>query len=425
MMMTKSTPGRAGRGIALATMLMLSTTAHASPETLFSTDVFLGAGYATSPYLTSGSARGSGTATVEVRPVLDVRTQSSSFRVEGSVRRVEFFREYDPTMSYSLAASGTGQVAQNTSVNGSLGFYSSRSGVNQSLYNIVDPGGTTTLPPSVVDDALINGANIRQRNFSANVGLSHRFTAVDSVNLGASASALRVPRGRGLDEYNYFTQSVEYARRLSDTTQVGLGVIVGESNYLRTRVGDGRTITPQLSITRNLPGDYVLTASGGASFSRFNDQVGRRSSTDLAGSLSLCRQRDLSNLCARIDRAVQPSAIGGPRARTTVGLAWGRTLTQTDTVSVTANYSRSGEAFIITNPVPPAGPPTTPTTPSFTRSTRPVDYVSLGANYDHRFTQRIAGFVSAGYSDTFQKGINRTANYQANVGVRIRLGAIR
>lgn len=388
--------------------LVAGSLMHASPafaETEFSTDVSLGVSASTNPYLQTGPVNSSLSGSVTVTPRLTVTENVTSFTLSGFGHIEEYEENFQTNNSFGLSGGVDHSLSERTELRGRIGFDGSIIGVNTNFFNPPNVFDDNFLPP-IADDIALNGTNQRRNSFQGGIGLSHSISELDSISLDVSATAIRFGDMVVQDQYNFFGQNVAYSRILSESTTIGASLGLSQVNYLGQSQGDSNVITPSLTFDQQLGPDFSVSGSLGASFTRVDNGLGKTSSTDFSGSLSLCRQAETSNFCLNASRQTLPSSFDGVRSQTTFGMGYSKTLTRNDDVSINVGYTRSS------NPI--LGPI------QVTNSS--LEYVSATATLNHRFQDRISGFVSAGYNDSFQSGFSRRANKQVSIGIRISFG---
>ncbi len=111
------------------------------------------------------------------------------------------------------------------------------------------------------------------------------------------------------------------------------------SNFKDGRIGDAKTLSPQLSVSAMLGSRLQASGSFGVSFTRTQLAVGHDTSTAMTGNASLCYKGSLSNFCLNGLRQVLPSAIGGVRKQTSIGTTYSLRLSERETVQLGGNYS--------------------------------------------------------------------------------------
>lgn len=391
--------------LALASGSMICS-APALAETQFYTDVSLGAGWSSNPYLQNGPSSSSISGSVTVIPRLTLTEDVTTFDLRGLARIEEFDEDIRTNTAYGLDASVAHSLSDRTQLRARAGFQGSIVGVNSGFFNPPDVIDTNFLPP-IADDIGLNGTNQRRTTFQGGAGISHSLSEVDSISLDVSASAVRFGDAIVQDEYNFFSQNVGYSRVLSETTSIGVSLGLSQVNYLNQSQGDSDIISPAITFEQQIGPDFNLSGSAGVSFARVdNGPLGKTNSTDFSGAFSLCRQGQSNNFCLSGSRQTLPSAFDGVRSQTSIGLGYSQKLSRKNDFSVSAGYSRSSNPVLGPNQV----------------ATETLEYVRGSATFNHRFQDRITGFISVGYSDSYQQGISREANTQASIGIRIRFG---
>lgn len=375
--------------------------APAMAETSFVTDVSIGAGASTNPYLENGPVQSTASASISVSPRLVITESVTTFKLRGYARIEEYEENFRTNNGYGLSGSVDHGLTERTQLRGRLGYSGSIIGVNDAFFNPPEVFDDNFLP-TIADDIALNGQSQRRHTFQTGVGISHSFSALDSISADVGASAIRFDGANVQNEYNFFSQNLGYSRVLSDRTSIGASLGLGQVNYLGQRQGDSTIITPTVNISYQLSEDFNVSATAGVSFSNSKNLVGTTKTSDLSGSLSLCRSGETNNLCLSASRQTSPTSFDGVRSQTSFTLGYSQQLNRTDSVTVNGGYSRSSN--------------------SVQGFSEDFDYLRTSATYNHKFTDRFTGFVSAGYSDSYQTGINRKANTQVSIGIRLKFG---
>lgn len=375
----------------------------ASAETIFSADVSAGVGVATNPYLLTGPNTDSGSASISVSPRVLVKEAASTFELSGTIQHVEYFKRYDSTQNYSADANYDRKLSGQTRMRANFGFDSSVTSANDIFVDpiggVIDP----TLPP-IIGDVTLNGTRQRRNSFRGFGGIYHSISPRSQINLEFNGALLRLPNGGvGLDEFDTYGENLSYSRRVNERLSLGASVGVSRSNYLRTRVGDATVISPQLTLDLQIDARWSLNAAAGASINRINEFLGRSTTTTLSGSFGVCRRGDRSNFCLDLSRSAAPSSLNGLRTQTSIGASYSYRLSERTDLSASANYSRASRPLVNVG-------------------SAPIEYFNSSLTLSRQLNQRLHGFVSAGYGDSFQQGFQQRANIQGNVGVRYRLG---
>ncbi len=370
-------------------------------ETTFVTDVSIGAGASTNPYLEDGPVESTASASISVAPSLVVTEAATTFKLRGFARLEEYEEDFRTNNAYGLSGSIEHGLTDRTDLRARLGYSGSIVGINDAFFNPPDVIDDNFLTP-IADDIALNGLNQRRHSFQTGIGISHSFSPLDSISADVGATAIRFSGSGVQNEYNFFNQNIGYSRVLSDRTSIGASLGLGEVNYLGQRQGDSTIITPSVNITHQISEDFTITASAGVSFSDAKNVIGSTKSSDLSASFNLCRTGETNNLCLGASRQTLPTSFDGVRSQTSFTLGYSQTLNRTDSVNLNLGYSRSSN--------------------SIQGLSDDFDYLRSSATYNHKFSERFTGFVSAGYSDSFQTGINRRANTQVSIGIRLKFG---
>lgn len=383
----------------LAGTMLCATPAMA--ETEFITDLSVGVGASTNPYLENGPVQSTASASISVAPKLIITESTTTFNLRGFARIEEYERDFRTNNSFGLSGSVDHALSERTELRGRLGYSGSIIGVNDAFFNPPDVIDDNFLP-IVADDIALNGLNQRRHSFQTGLGISHSFSELDSVSVDVGATAIRLADSAVQDEFNAFNQNIGYSRVLSDRTSIGASVGFSQVNYLGQRSGDSTIITPSVNISHQISQDFNITASAGVSFARSKNIIGTTKSSDLSASFNLCRSNENNNLCFGASRQTLPTSFDGVRSQTSFNIGYSQQLNRDDSISLNGSYSRSSNSILGTS--------------------ENLDYLRSSVTFDHKFRERFTGFVSFGYSDSYQNSINRKANTQVSVGIRITFG---
>lgn len=389
--------------VVLAWAALAPSTADA--ETRASINTSVKAEIASNPYLLSGPKTSSASATVSVTPSLKFTDGTQTVTLRGDYRHSEYSRRYRSNNDFGASASLAQQLTPRLAYNASFGYDSSVVGANDLLTFGTNPGTGVAFPP-LPGDIAING--LRQRRQAINGGMSLDYTASprDQFTAQGGFSIVRFPVTSTASEYNNASGSIGYSRVINSKTSVGLDVSLSRADYRRTPLGDATTISPQATFKTRFGASWSLSASLGVSHSRISDIVGKTTQNSAAGSLNLCNATTRGKFCLFASRSVQPTSFGSTvRPQTSVGLSYNVRLDAKSTIDASANYSRSGQisqGSIITGGT--------------------VDYGRASLTYSRRLSQRIQGYVTADYADSYRDPTPRKANAAVSIGVSFALG---
>ena len=392
-------------GSAALAIAAVSPAAWASTET--SVDINASAYYATNPFLLTSGDTETASFSITAIPRVKIEDEVTRYELAGSFQHVEYLKRYSSTQNVSIEGTGWQRFDPRTELN-------IAAALSSTLTNSTNFGGLivglpgqlpnpTTLP--ILDDITLNG--IRQRSNVARMSadLTHKPSAFDSVSVGVDAGVVRYGKSSISQEYNYAGTSLGYSRTLNDRVSIGATVSLLDTDYRYVRFGDGTVISPQLTLTAKLDARWSLSAAAGVSITKTSLLVGNDTRTALSGSLGVCRQGERDNFCLFGVRAATPTSFGGIQNQTSVSTTYSNRLTARDNLQLSAFYAQ------VSAPSSVIG--------------RSVKSLSGRASLDHRLTERLAAFVSAGYADTFERGLSRRANATVSVGVSYRLGGRR
>lgn len=375
--------------------------APAMAETEFVTDLSIGAGASTNPYLENGPVESTASASISVAPRLTITESTTTFNLRGFARIEEYERDFRTNNSFGVNGSVDHGLSERTQLRGRLGYSGSIVGVNDAFFNPPDVIDNNFLP-TIADDIALNGLNQRRHSFQAGVGLSHSLSELDSVSFDVGATAIRFADSVVQDEFNAFNQNIGYSRVLSDRTSIGASLGFSQVNYLGQRTGDSSIISPSVNISHQISRDFNISASAGVSFASSKNILGTTKSSDLTASFNLCRSNDNNSLCIGASRQTLPTSFDGVRSQTSFNIGYSQQLNRDDSISLNGSYSRSSNSILGVSD--------------------DLDYLRSSVTFDHKFRERFTGFVSFGYSDSYQDSINRKANTQVSIGIRLTFG---
>jgi hypothetical protein len=356
----------------------------------------------TNPYLIIGPDTDAASVSVAVEPTFKADSATSAFRLTGRIEHREFLRRYSSTQNYGVSSELDQRIDPKLGVKVRLSFDSSILNSNEVL-SLTDTGQNLNIGlPLVPGDITLNGLRQRRLAYAGDASFTFKPNSRDEFQYGAAFALSRYPKGSAASEYDNLGFKMQYNRAVNSRFSVGAGLNVSRTQYLRNALGDSRTISPQASFAAVLNSRWKLSAAVGPSFTAFQGPTGRLHQTGITGTANLCQSGDKSRFCLFGTRSVQPSSIGGSRPLTSVGMLYGVRLSDRNDVLATANFSRAGQAV--------------------TTGARSLDYAQTSLTFNRRFAQRIFGYVSTGYSDSFRVLINRRANVEVSAGVRYSFG---
>lgn len=370
-------------------------------ESVLTADGSLAINSATNPRLENGSVKPAASASVTLVPKLVITDPLTTYQLRADVRVEEYSRRYPTYYSYGVDGNLEHKISDSAELSANIGFRSSIVGANEAFFN--SPGPLVENEPSpIFDDIAINEFNQRRNTLRADIGGVKTLSAYDSVNLGISATANRFGGTTNLNEYNYVTQNIGYARQLTSQTSVTAGLGFSQIAYLKQKSGDGSIVSPSLGATFRASENFTLDVSAGISLANLKTGSGRSKSTSWQASVDACHKSARDSFCLGANRQTLPSALGGIRTQSAISLGYDRRINRDDDFNLSAGFARSSGALL--------------------GSDASYKYVSAATTYSHRFKPALSGFVSAGYSRSYQAAVDRKANVQVGLGIRISFG---
>ena len=381
------------------------STVPAAAQTGSEVAVTASTAYDTNPFLAFGGDTETASFRLELAPSVYRSDGISSIRVSGRVEHVEYLRRYDSAQNLSANVAASHRINERLDATANFSISSS-----VSTTDFVGPIGTgedlgpDDLPLPVDNDITLLGDRQRRNQAAADATLRYTPSEFDEIRWSSSARANRYGSAR-LQDSDYASQRLAYSRRIDDGFTLGGVVDASVSNFKDSRIGDARTLSPQLSVSAMLGSRLQASGSFGLSFTRTNLAVGRDTSTTFAGNAALCYKGSLSNFCVNGSRQVLPSAIGGVRKQTSLGTTYSLRLSERETVQLGGSYSMASA------PLAGVG----------------GDFESIRgyARYERLLNERTRLFASAGYSDTSDDIGARRSNIQGALGITFNFGNTR
>ena len=393
------------RGLFVVGAAVLFAACPAAAQTGSDVSVTASTAYDSNPFLAFGNDTETASFRLELAPSVYRSDGISSLKVSGRVEHVEYMRRYDSTQNLSANVAASHRISERLDATANFSISSSVSTTDfVGPIGVGDEVGSDDLPLPIDNDITLLGDRQRRNQAAADATLRYTPSEFDEIRWSSSARANRYGAAR-LQDSDYASQRLAYSRRINDGFMIGGLVDASISNFRDTRVGDARTLSPQLSVSALLGARLQASGSFGVAFTRTNLAVGRDTSTTFAGNATLCHKGSLSNFCVNGSRQVLPSAIGGVRKQTSAGATYSLRLSERETVQLGGSYS------VASAPLAGAG----------------GDFESVRgyARYERLLNERTRLFASAGYSDASDDLGARRSNIQGAVGIVFKFGNTR
>lgn len=412
-------------GAVALTLALCPATAFAQSQERLSADVSATAGYSNNPFSSLGSDTGSALVTIGIAPRYQILTERSTVTLSGDANVQQYLRRYGRNDSYSGAVdyqtrpservTAHTRIDLSSAVLGSFNSYQPFAGLGSTTGTGTTTGTTTpvipipatdvsALPP-LTDIGLYGLRNRRQTaRLSGDVGLT--LSAQDSLTVSGYTEATRYKGVAQFGDFEAYSGSLGYSRRVSERWNVGLRGSISAFDY-RTAGGDSKVFPIEATVSGRLSQIWSIDGSVGVTFVD-SDALGSTRQTSISGSLNLCRQGELSSLCLQGSRQVSPTGLVGSQYVTSAGLNWSMRLSERENLSLNGNYSKVG------------GNRAQALLPGLQS-----EFAQATAGYNRRVTERLGLLASANYRRFLSGNAGRPADFGGQIGISYRLGDVR
>ncbi|MFN3620501.1 hypothetical protein, partial [Sphingorhabdus sp.] len=324
-------------------MFLLPTVAIAQTEPRVTVDVSVNGAADSNPFFEPGGDPAL-SATLQVDPKVYWEDETTSVVIDASLRMTQYLQNYGNDIGGRVGVLARKQMSTRTSLNASAGFQSSRSRVQDYFFGSISaPLDPVDFPDVTFNDVTTAGRRNRVQTLDASLGLDHIISEADTVSVFGSTTYSRFSAP---DQRDYRTGSVgtRYRRQLSERTTVNAGVTGTIVDYIGTRNGDARIISPVVGIENRVDERISWTASVGVSLASVDDAFGEADTKAyLTGGFSICDKGIQSALCGSVSRSAEPTALGGIRAVTNVAVVYDKQLSQKERVILSARYGQTSQ----------------------------------------------------------------------------------
>ncbi len=372
----------------------------ARAETLAGIGVNAAAEYSSNPFFLNAKDVSAVRAQLTVSPFVEERMARSSLRVAGSATVSAYSRRYDESIDLSTQVDYRNTLTRQLSVRAGVAL-SSTVGSIYNLSNIFAPVVNPGVAPQIIDITVL-GTQDRSTQASGSAGVTYVINDKNTLSLDYSGAVLRYPSANARSEYSTVQQNLSYSRTINSRTSAGASVGVTKINYFGGLLGDARIIAPSINGSTRVSSRWTVSGSIGVSLSRVDLGVIRLNSQNLSGSLNACRNDTRTTFCLNAGRSTSASAFDGLRTSTSIGANYSYRLSARDTFTASGGYSRSAAPSRLLSTV------------------ETIDYLSGNASWTRRLSDRMSGYVSAGFSQSAFQGTRRSVT--ASIGINYGFG---
>jgi len=404
--------GRRLAAIAVTGCALVCTGAIASPAGAQALTqevaVRLGGEVATNPYLDESDSGVTVAGTAEVRPRLSFDNSVTRFDLEAYAQGRAYADKYDFEDNYGVAASVSQRMSDrlSLSLNGSVDSTVAQGG--QGWWSGIGGGVEGPTFPQVPGDVTVLGRRGRTTSIAGSARADYSIDAYNQISVNGGYRTMSLTQ-LGASEYSVANVGAQYNRVISERTSVGLVAGYRLFDYKDSALADARSLSLLGSISLVLAEAWTLEASAGVERTR-NEQTllsPAFTHTGFTASASLCRRDSRESICLDYSRQSEPTSFAGIRTSDLLGLAYSRQLTPYDSFTLGANYSRSGGGL-------GTGPGNIP----------PTTLAGVRGGLDHRFSQRLSGYVEASLDRLRRRDISIDPRARLGVGIRYLFGRI-
>ena len=395
--------------LAVPIMIVLPTSAFGQAAPRVTVDISLNGTGDSNPFLDPGGVS-SLSGTLQVDPKVYWEDETSSVALNANLRTTQYLRRYGNDIGGSVSVVAAKKLDLRTELSASAAFSSSRSTLKDFfLGNLSAPLDPVEFPEATFNDVTFAGRRNRVDTFNGLLGLSRVLSEDDSISTSFLTSYSRFS---GSDQFDYRTGRLgaKYQRRLSERTSISAGAVATIADYIGTKDGDARVISPQIGIANKINERVNWTASLGASFASVDNPLGvSRTKTYFTGEVSICDRGVESALCGSASRSAEPTSLGGIRAITNVAVVFDKKLSPNDRVMFSGRYGQTSQS----------------TTGVIVPDQRNTQLYGVSGTYSKDIGERLAFFITPSFTKVVERRFRDETNYALTVGLRLRIGKLR
>lgn len=339
-----------GSAVSLLALIALVPEAAAQAQVEPSVTVSGNGGYSSNPFLTTGNDVDAFVTQIDVRPMLDQRTERDMLHFEAFYTRTDYLENFDGNDGFGALLNSSSQIDENSKLRANISFDSSVLGVTQPILSvgggaIVDtpvagdpPAGDPLLGVGDLPDGDIGLIGLRQRrnSLSLEVTAELRTGPRSTWTFSANAAGADYPRG-GLvaSSYRSIGISASNQRELSETASVGLRGDAYAVDYRRGPTSKVYTLQGYGSL--RLAESWTLEATGGVSVLEGDENL-----VMFSGQTTICDAGRQGRFCFVASRAPVVSGFSGVRGQTSVGASYDYKVDAHSNLGASASYVWTG-----------------------------------------------------------------------------------
>ena len=391
-------------GATCSALAFASMATAAQAETRAYVDVSAGVGASSNPYLQTGTSTGSGAATIEVLPSVEVTSERSTLTIGGAARYEEHFRRYSSDLSGRADASYDYGLSEFTRFRVEAGFASSMGGSRDLLTTSLNGANDPVVNPNA--DLSGIGIRYRQYDYGTNVRLTSTFSTYNTVQIGGGVQFFDVDSAVARPYRNY-NANAGYQRQLSERLTIGPKVSYTKIDYRNVTIGDGEIITSTLDAKYQLSETVSVEASAGAAFASIVQTATTNiKQTGFLGNLLICDTRETTTICVNGSRSVGATALGGISNSWSISGSMSWQLSERDRISAVASHYRTDQFA----------------TSALLFGASRNRIVSSTLTYSRQLGERLFLDLSAQHEKVWGQPVARNANFAGVATIRYRFG---
>jgi hypothetical protein len=386
-------------------LLALPQVALADGEIRASTDVTASTGWSSNPFAETGKDLSSAFVEVDVRPTISLVHEHSDIALTGLFDYQHYFRDYSDSNDYGVGLDYSGTPTARLTTHAAVNYDSSIIGGYDALSPVVNPA--LPLPPVTTGpDLALVGTKVRRRTLAFAGDLSYALSEYDTVTANAYYTESRYGGAISASNYNSYGGGLGYSRRVSAHLQLGVQGSVSRYAY-QGGLGNSDVYSVQGTFKDQLSDRWSVNGALGVSFS---SQTLGGNSTNLTGSIQLCRLGPRSTFCVNGNDAVLPTGGAGTVDSKSAGASYSYHLTEHSTVSLSGQYSHND----------------TPTGRFLANDGRYANsYITLSGTYDRTLRPRVHLIASTHFRKITGNLGDSPADFGGSLGIMIRFGDYR